>query len=76
MPTLEALYPFADDAQKREAEGSLDEYLTLVLRMYERITSDPQEYTRLRTLIKCTGTLSCTPPGSIPLSAAEQDETL
>lgn len=74
MPTLEALYPLADDAQKRDAQGCLDEYLGLVLRMYERIISDPQEYARLRRLLKCTGTLSCTPPGSNPLSALEQDE--
>jgi hypothetical protein len=63
-PTIRTLYPELNDDDSRQAEDNLEQYLLLVLRIYERITSDPASYAQFRTLLERNGTLSCTPPGS------------
>lgn len=68
-PTIRDLYPSLNEEQLREAEENLGRYLELVLRIYERISSDPASYAQFQTLTAKNGTLSCTPPRSNCLSA-------
>lgn len=63
-PTIRDLYPNLSQAELRETENNLEQYLLIVLRIYERISTDPESYTQLRALTTKTGTLSCTPPRS------------
>lgn len=48
--TIQDLYPNMDDAQQKEAEENLDQYLEVVLRIYERIKSDPKAYANFKAL--------------------------
>jgi len=67
-PTVRSLYPDLNAEQLREAEDNLEQYLLLVLRIYERIRSDPKSYTRFRRLTENTGGVpSGTRSGSIPV---------
>jgi len=54
---IRSLYPYLSDTQLREAEENLEQYLLLVLRIYERILSEPESYARFRRLTKKTGTV-------------------
>jgi len=38
-PTLRSLYPYLNDEQLAEVEDSLERYLALVLRIFERLES-------------------------------------
>lgn len=49
-PTIRDLYPTLTDEQLLEAEKNLDQYLILMLRIYERIRDDPQEWARYKAL--------------------------
>ena len=49
-PTIRDLYPGLSDEQLKEAEENLERYLELALRMYDRIRSDPEAYSRFRAL--------------------------
>lgn len=42
--TLADLYPDFTEEQLREAEENLERYLAITLRIYERISSDPEAY--------------------------------
>lgn len=70
-PTIANLYPHLTEQERKEAEANLEEYLLLVLHIYERISADPESYAAFRALTAKTGTLSCTPPRSGPLSAVK-----
>ena len=48
--TIRDLYPNLDDEQLKEAEENLELYLKVVLRIYNRIRSDPEAYARLQSL--------------------------
>lgn len=48
--TLESLYPTLSPAELAEVEATLERYLQLMLRMYERIIADPKSYAQLRAL--------------------------
>ena len=43
-PTLRELYPHFDEDQLKTAEESLDRYLEIALRIYDRICLDPARY--------------------------------
>lgn len=47
---LHALYPDLDEEQRRQAKLVLDRYLAILLRIHDRITSDPAELVRFRGL--------------------------
>jgi hypothetical protein len=66
--TIRRLYPHLKEQQAREAEDNLEQYLLLVLRIYDRLISDPETYTQFRALTARTGTLGCTPPRSKALA--------
>ena len=67
-PIIRSLYPNLDAEQLREAEDNLEQYLLLVLRIYERIRSDPKSYAQFRLLTGKTGTVSSgTRSGSVPV---------
>jgi len=50
LPSVRDLYPSLSDDQAKEAEENLERYLELLLRIYERLQSDPDAYARFRTL--------------------------
>lgn len=60
IPSIRDLYPTLSDAELAEVEGNLDEYLTLVLRIFDRLQADAQA----NRLTPGTGTLPCTPFGT------------
>jgi hypothetical protein len=62
--TIDQLYPGLNDDQLRQAEDNLEQYLLVVLNIYERIAADPESYAKFRTLTASIGTLPCTPPRS------------
>lgn len=45
------LYPKLTEKQLEEAEENLEQYLEVVLRIYERIASDPAAYAELQKLL-------------------------
>lgn len=49
-PTLRELFPHLTDDELAEAEASLDRYLALTQRIYERIRQDPEAYARFKAL--------------------------
>jgi hypothetical protein len=57
--TIQDLYPDLSDQELAEAEHDLDRYLSLVLRIFERIELEE----RASTLTSSNSTLSCTPTG-------------
>jgi hypothetical protein len=69
-PTLRDLYPHFTEQQLAEAEDNLEQYLTLVLRIYERIQADPESYARFRALTEKIRAVSCKPSRSNPLPEA------
>lgn len=50
-PALRKLYPHLTDEELQEAEENLDGYLEVVLRIYEHIRNDPEEYARFKKLV-------------------------
>lgn len=48
--TIRDLYPGLTDEELQEADENLERYVELVLRIYERIRSDPAEYARFKSL--------------------------
>ena len=59
QPQIRALYPGLNDEQLREAENNLEQYLLLVLRIYERVSLDPEAYARLCALTCEADAVSC-----------------
>ncbi len=45
---LEDLYPGHTPEWYTEAQANLDTYFALVIRIYERISADPEAYSRLQ----------------------------
>jgi hypothetical protein len=50
-PTIAELYPQLNAEELTEAEAKWTAYLELAVRVFERITSDPTEYTRFTALV-------------------------
>jgi hypothetical protein len=50
-PTIRDLYPHLDDSQLREAEETLDRYIELSLRIFNRIQADPEAYSELERIL-------------------------
>lgn len=48
--TIKDLYPHLNDEELKEAEDNLDRYVELVLRIYERVESDPNAYAQFKAL--------------------------
>lgn len=48
---LKDIYPHLTDEQLKEAEETIEQYLELVMRIYERIKNDPKEQERLSRLL-------------------------
>ena len=48
--TIRNLYPHFNEEQLKEAEESIELYIELVLRIYDRIRSDPPNYADFRAL--------------------------
>ena len=48
--TIRDFYPDLGEDELRVSEENLDRYLELAFRIYERIRSDPEEYTRFKAL--------------------------
>jgi hypothetical protein len=48
-PTIHDLYPHLTDEQLKEAENSLERYLALVLRIFERMESETNPQARQLT---------------------------
>ena len=48
--TIRDLFPDLDEAQLREADGRVRDYLAFTVRMYDRIRSDPEAYARFKVL--------------------------
>jgi hypothetical protein len=53
-PTIKDLYPGLTDDQLKEAEENFDAYLQIVWRIFQRIRSDPEAYSRFKTLTATT----------------------
>jgi hypothetical protein len=49
-PRISDLYPELDGNELRRAEDNLDEYIKLILRIYERIRLDPEAHSRFKAL--------------------------
>ena len=58
---VRAFYPMLSEEKLRDAEDNLERYLIVVLRIYERILSDPESYAQFRKLTEDTGTVSSGP---------------
>jgi hypothetical protein len=54
------LYPLLNDVELTEMEQELNQYLALILRIFERIESE--RYPQRDPLTENNGTLGCTPP--------------
>src|SRR2546428_1053910 len=60
--TVRDLYPDFSEKEFSEAEDTLDHYLALVLRIFERVEAEKTN-PQVDQLTPNTGTLPCTPPG-------------
>ena len=70
VPTIRDLYPDFTAEQLAVAEDNIEQYLTLVLRIYERIQSEPESYARFRALTEKIRAVSCKLSRSNPLPEA------
>lgn len=48
--SIESLYPGFSKSELEEIEDTWDRYVSLMLRIYERLESDPEAYAQFRTL--------------------------
>jgi hypothetical protein len=64
---MQGLYPELNSDELREAEQNFMQYADVVLRIYERVASDPEAYARFKALTAQGGTVSFTLPRSHPL---------
>ena len=51
-PTIRELYPDFTEDQLPEAAANLEQYLDLILRIYERIEADPEALADLRRITR------------------------
>jgi hypothetical protein len=63
-PTIRDLYPHLTESELEEAERHFEQYIRVVLRMYERILADPNAYAEFGRLTGNEGTLGCNPQRS------------
>ena len=70
VPTIRDLYPNLTEKELAEAEDNLERYLALVLRIYERIQADPENYAHFRALTEKIRAVSCKLSGSNALPDA------
>ena len=49
-PTFRELFPEIPEDQLKEAEENFNRYIDVVLRIYERVRNDPEEYARFKTI--------------------------
>jgi hypothetical protein len=69
-PTIHDLYPNLSEKELAIAEDNLEQYLLLMLRIYERIQGDPESYARFRALTEKIHAVSLKPSRSVPLPDA------
>jgi hypothetical protein len=74
-PTIATLYPDLNEEQVRMVGDNMEQYLILVLRIYERICTDPATYAQFKVLTAAEGTLDCTPPRSHPSLSANANKS-
>jgi len=48
--TIRDLYPHLSEERLKETEESIEQYIELILRIYERVKSDPQAYADFKAL--------------------------
>jgi hypothetical protein len=48
--TIASLYPHLSEDQLQEAEETIEQYLQLALRIYERVRQEPELYAKFRHL--------------------------
>lgn len=58
--SIRDLYPSLKESELAETEQTLSQYLTLILRIFERLESE--RYPQPDPLTENNGTLVCTPP--------------
>ena len=49
--TINDLYPNLSEEKLQVAEENLNQYLEVVLRIYERILTDPEAYSKMKRLL-------------------------
>ena len=54
VTTFRDLYPHLTEHELQIGENNLEQYLLLVLRIYERICVEPESYARFRALTEKT----------------------
>ena len=59
--TLRALYPHLTDEQLKEVDENLEQYLELLLRIYQRITMDAEAYANFKALTAIDKDATITP---------------
>ena len=52
VPTLKEMYPDKTEEELADIEDRVKRYMALVIRVYNRISADPNEYARWRALTK------------------------
>ncbi len=58
--SVDDLYPLLQEPELTEMEQTINQYLALILRIFERLESE--RYPRPDPLTENNGTLGCTPP--------------
>jgi hypothetical protein len=61
-PTIRDLYPLLTEKELDEAEANLEQYLALILHIFERMEMETNP--QVNRLTANEGTLACTPPRS------------
>lgn len=72
-PTIRDLYPNLTDQELVIAEENIGQYLSLALRIYERILAEPESYARFRALTEKIRAVSYRTSRSNPLPAANDN---
>lgn len=67
VPTIRDLYPNLSVEELALAEDNLEQYLLLMLRIYERVKADPESYARFRALTETIHAVSLNSSRSAPL---------
>jgi hypothetical protein len=49
-PPINEVYPRSTEEELKEAQDTLDRYLALIVRIYERVEADPTAYAQFKTL--------------------------
>ena len=75
-PTIRDLYPNLSEKEIAVAEDNLEQYLLLMLRIYERIQGDPESYARFRALTEKIHAVSLKSSRSVSLPDANSNHPL